>query len=101
MWQERMTTLMPTIIQEQLIDFYRIYVSPASRSLALELYRSGDLEKLAPYPMKLRQMDCPVTVISGEKDKYVPVSFAYTFQDSIRHHCRAFCRTLRLIKNIP
>ncbi|MED1861235.1 alpha/beta fold hydrolase [Brevibacillus reuszeri] len=85
LWQERMRTLIPAVTREQLTDFYGIYKSPESRRVALELYRSGDLDKLVPYQEKLKQMECPVTVISGEMDMFVPVSFASSFQDLIAH----------------
>jgi haloalkane dehalogenase len=84
-WLERMRMLIPGITQEQLNDFYCIYKSPESRNVALELYRSGDIEKLVPYQEKMNRLGCPVTVVCGEKDKYVPVSFAHTFRDRITH----------------
>ncbi|WP_116231560.1 alpha/beta fold hydrolase [Paenibacillus sp. VMFN-D1] len=80
-----MTTLIPGITQEQLNDFYCIYKSPESRNALLELYRSGDIEKLEPYQEKMNRLECPVTVICGEKEKFVPVSFAYHFKERIDH----------------
>jgi pimeloyl-ACP methyl ester carboxylesterase len=40
----------------------------------LELYRSGDLEKLEAYEGRLGQLGIPILVLWGENDEYAPVA---------------------------
>jgi haloalkane dehalogenase len=50
---------------------------------ALELYRSGDFEKLAPYHGKLAELGAPALVLWGKHDEYAPVAGAHRFNKEI------------------
>jgi haloalkane dehalogenase len=49
----------------------------------LELYRSGDLEKLEAYAGRLGQLGIPILVLWGENDEYAPVAHAHRFDREI------------------
>jgi haloalkane dehalogenase len=48
------------------------------RGNALELYRSGDFEKLAGY--RLADLDVPVLLLWGDGDEFAPLAGAHRFQ---------------------
>jgi haloalkane dehalogenase len=50
----------------------------------LELYRSGDFEKLRPYEGQVASMDVPALILWGENDPTVPVAAARRFEREIR-----------------
>ena len=52
-------------------DFSRLMETEDSRKVALDLYRSGDMEKILPYEGQLAAMQVPVTVVFGENDPYI------------------------------
>ena len=49
----------------------------------LELYRSGDFEKLRPYDGQVAAMDAPTLILWGENDPTVPVAAARRFEQEI------------------
>jgi haloalkane dehalogenase len=49
----------------------------------LELYRSFDLDELAPYEGKLAGLGVPTLVLWGEQDEYLPRDYAPRFTKEI------------------
>ena len=49
----------------------------------LDLYRSGDFEKLAPYEGRLGELGVPTLILWGEDDEFAPISGAKRFQSQI------------------
>ena len=49
----------------------------------LELYRSGDFEKLKPYEGQLEAMGVPALILWGANDPVVPVAAAHRFDREI------------------
>lgn len=65
---------------DRTIDEYWKCLRDRERRMAqLELYRSGDFEKIAPLEGRLRELDVPALALWGARDKYAPVGGAYRF----------------------
>jgi haloalkane dehalogenase len=68
-------------IDEEAIDeYWKAYADEERRRCHLDLYRSGDFEKLEPYEGKLAALGVPALVIWGEDDEFAPVGGAYRFK---------------------
>jgi haloalkane dehalogenase len=57
--------------------------SPAGRQAALDMYRSGDFEKLAPYEGRLGELNVPTLLLWGENDEFAPVGGAHRLHKRI------------------
>lgn len=66
-------------------EYWKAYSSPEGRAGALEMYRSGDFEKLEPYEGRLAELDVPTQILWGERDEFAPVGGAHRFQREIPH----------------
>ena len=49
----------------------------------LELYRSGDFEKLAPYEGRLAALGLPTLIVWGAEDRFASVKMAHRFHEEI------------------
>ena len=65
-------------------EYWKAFESPEGRQGMLELYRSGDFEKLRPYEGQVAGLDAPALILWGENDPTVPVSAARRFEQEIR-----------------
>jgi haloalkane dehalogenase len=64
---------------DQAIDeYWKALADEAHRRNALELYRSGDFEKLAGY--RLADLAVPVLLIWGANDEFAPIAGAHRFE---------------------
>lgn len=67
-----------TGMTDRCIDEYaKAFTTPERRRGVLELYRSGDFEKVAAYD--LATLDVPALVLWGEHDPFAPVAGAHRF----------------------
>jgi haloalkane dehalogenase len=64
-------------------EYWKAFTSPAGRHGMLELYRSGDFEKLKPYEGQLEAMGVPALILWGPNDPVVPVAAAHRFNREI------------------
>jgi haloalkane dehalogenase len=64
-------------------EYWKGFASEEGRRGVLELYRSGDFEKLRPYEGRLAELGVPTLVLWGENDDYAPVAAAYRFGKEI------------------
>ncbi|HSI80679.1 MAG TPA: alpha/beta fold hydrolase [Solirubrobacterales bacterium] len=64
-------------------EYWKTFQTEAGRRGVLELYRSGDFEKLVPYEGKLAALGVPTLLLWGEDDVFAPVSGAHRFQREI------------------
>jgi len=61
-------------------EYWKVFASEERRRGMLDLFRSGDLEKLAPYAGRLGGLGVPTLVLWGENDDgYAPVGRAHRF----------------------
>lgn len=62
----------PDVSQEIIDDFYNLFSDPGKGKVTLELYRSGDMNKLEIYRGRLAELlSMPITIIFGEHDTYI------------------------------
>lgn len=64
-------------------EYFKVFSSPARRAGILDLYRSGEFEKLKAYEGRLGQLDVPVLLLWGERDEMAPVGGAHRFKKEI------------------
>lgn len=69
---------------EAIDEYWKAFETPEGRRGILELYRSGDLEKLRPYEGQVAAMGAPALILWGENDPSVPVTAARRFEREIR-----------------
>lgn len=75
----------PTMSDGTLDEFWKCAADPDRRQSQLDLYRSGDFEKLEPYRGRLAALDVPTLLLWGAKDEFAPVAGAYRFRKEIPH----------------
>jgi haloalkane dehalogenase len=64
-------------------EYWKAFTTEDGRRGPLELYRSGNFEKLEPYQGKLAELGVPMLVLWGEEDEYAPVAGAYRFNKEV------------------
>lgn len=73
----------PAVPDDALEEFWKSYGSDDRRRNQLDLYRSGDFEKLGPYRGKLTALGVPAKIIWGAKDEFAPIGSAYRFKKEL------------------
>ena len=68
---------------EAIAEYWKAFATEEGRRGVLELYRSGDFEKLEPYRGKLAELDVPTLILWGEDDPFAPVAGAHRFTKEI------------------
>ena len=69
---------------DQAIDqYFKAFTTEQGRQGILDLYRSGDFEKLEPYEGKLAALGVPLLALWGEDDVFAPPAGAYRFQKEV------------------
>jgi pimeloyl-ACP methyl ester carboxylesterase len=62
----------PHVSQAIIDDFYNLFSDSNNHKVTLELYRSGDMDKLEIYRGRLAEfLSMPITIIFGEHDTYI------------------------------
>lgn len=69
--------------ERALDEYFKCFSTPERRAGILELYRSGDFAKLAPYKGKLAKLGVPVLLLWGERDEFAPVAGAHRLKREI------------------
>ena len=64
---------------EHVDEYFKAFADEPRRRGHLELYRSGDFEKLAPYEGRLAALGVPFLALWGEDDPFAPVAGAHRF----------------------
>ena len=75
----------PGITDDALAEYWKGLATPERRRGAIELYRSGDFEKIAACDGCLASMEVPALVLWGAKDEFAPVAGAYRFRKELRN----------------
>ena len=71
-------------MSEQAIDeYWKCFAGDARRRAHLELYRSGDFEKLAPYEGRLAALGLPALILWGQDDRFAGVQMAERFHEEL------------------
>jgi haloalkane dehalogenase len=69
----------PSLPDDAVDEFFKAYGDDHRRQNQLDLYRSGDFEKLEPYRGKLTGLGVPAKIVWGAKDEFAPIGGAYRF----------------------
>lgn len=76
-----MLTAVSDGIDEAAVDeYWKAFADEPRRRGQLDLYRSGDFEKLEAYEGRLAQLGVPALILWGEEDPFAPVAGAHRFQ---------------------
>src|SRR5918999_4172752 len=68
----------PGLGDDALDEYWKAFADETRRRGQLELYRSGDFEKLAGY--RLADLAVPVLLVWGESDEFAPLAGAHRFE---------------------
>jgi haloalkane dehalogenase len=71
------------IDEEALEQYWKAFADDKRRLGQLELYRSGDFEKLIPYEGRLAALDLPALILWGEQDRFAGVQMARRFHEEL------------------
>lgn len=69
----------PSLPDDAVDEFFKAYGDDDRRQNQLDLYRSGDFEKLEPYRGKLTGLGVHAKIVWGAKDEFAPIGGAYRF----------------------
>lgn len=61
-------------------EYWKAFADDGRRLAHLELYRSGDFDKLIPYEGRLAALELPTLIVWGEQDRFAGVKMAHRFQ---------------------
>lgn len=64
-------------------EYWKTFETESGRQGVLELYRSGDFEKLERYDGQLARLGVPTLILWGENDLFAPVAGAHRFRREI------------------
>jgi haloalkane dehalogenase len=78
-----MRQVSPALPDDAVDEFWKTFGDEARRQNQLDLYRSGDFEKLEPYRGKLAALGVPAQIVWGATDEFAPVAGAYRFQKEL------------------
>ena len=78
-----MKAVSPRMSEAAIDDYWRSLGTETGRRAILEMYRSGDFEKLAPHEGALDRLGAPTLILWGEDDEFAPLAGAYRFQREI------------------
>jgi haloalkane dehalogenase len=64
-------------------QYWKAFADETRRRGQLELYRSGDFDKLGPYEGRLAALEVPALILWGERDRFAGVEMARRFHDEL------------------
>ncbi len=68
---------------DALAEYWKCFADPVRRRGSLELYRSGDFEKLVRYEPRLAALPVPALVLWGADDRFAGVALAERFHAAL------------------
>ena len=75
--------LSPGITEDALDEYWKGFADDVRRRGHLELYRSGDFEKLEPYEGRLAQLGVPALIVWGAGDRFASPKMAQRFYEEL------------------
>jgi haloalkane dehalogenase len=78
-----MRALSDGMSEAALEDYWKGFADDTRRAGHLELYRSGDFEKLLPYDGRLAALELPALILWGEEDRFAGVRLAHRFHEEL------------------
>jgi pimeloyl-ACP methyl ester carboxylesterase len=80
---EALSAVSTGITDDALDEYWKAFADDTRRRGHLELYRSGDFEKLEPYAGCLARLGVPVLIVWGAQDRFASVKMAHRFSEEI------------------
>ena len=68
---------------EAISEYWKCFSDPVRRQGHLDLYRSGDFDKLVPYEGCVANLRVPTLIVWGEQDRFAGVRMAHRFHAEI------------------
>jgi haloalkane dehalogenase len=68
---------------EAIAEYWKGFADDPRRRGHLELYRSGDFDKLIPYEGRVGALGVPTMILWGEQDRFASVRMAHRFREEI------------------
>jgi len=84
-FEEVIRSVQPRAGDEAVEEYWKSFATPEQRHAHLELYRSGDFDKLAGYEGAPARLGVPTLVLWGAGDDYAPIAGAQRFAREIPH----------------
>ncbi len=78
-----MSALSSGMSDEALAEYWKGFASDVRRRGHLELYRSGDFDKLVPYEGRVAELGVPALIMWGAEDRFAGVRMAHRFHDEL------------------
>ncbi len=69
--------------EEALDEYWKAFADEERRHAHLELYGSGDFEKLEPYEGCVAELGLPTLILWGGQDRFAGAKMAHRFQEEI------------------
>jgi haloalkane dehalogenase len=69
--------------EQAIEEYWKGFADDTRRMGHLELYRSGDFEKLLPYEGRVAALGVPTLILWGEEDRFASVRMAHRFHEEI------------------
>ena len=69
--------------EDALDEYWKAFADDTRRQGQLELYRSGDFDKLAPYQGRLAALGLPTLILWGGRDRFAAANMAARFHEEI------------------
>jgi pimeloyl-ACP methyl ester carboxylesterase len=73
----------PSVPDEAIDQYFKVFGDADRRASQLELYRSGDFSKLEPYRGKLAALGVPTLIVWGAQDEFARVAGGRRFNEEI------------------
>ncbi len=73
----------PALSDDAIDEYWKAFDGDDRRRAHLELYRSGDFEKLEPYEGRLAELGVPALIVWGADDAFASPSMAQRFHDEL------------------
>jgi haloalkane dehalogenase len=80
-----MRTMSSGIGDEAIAEYWKSFADDTRRLGHLELYRSGDFEKLVPFEGRVAALGLPTLILWGEQDRFASVKMARRFHQELPH----------------
>jgi haloalkane dehalogenase len=64
-------------------EYWKAFADDTRRLGHLELYRSGEFDKLVPYEGRLAALQIPALIVWGEQDRFAGVAMAHRFHEEL------------------
>jgi haloalkane dehalogenase len=68
---------------DAIAEYWKGFADDTRRSGHLELYRSGDFEKLVPYEGRVAELGLPALILWGQDDRFAGVRMAHRFHEEL------------------